>query len=254
MICICMNILQHRVHTMNFKSELIIISCLLGEFILLFQDFEAQKNKLICIVGITEFFTESAYWADSVHQSQFLLYVSCPLPMRFILGLSSALRSHDHFEASECSTLLHYQTFQRFQHFFLRFSALFLLLQFWHFLAVLALCSGFSTSQQCQHFFSNVSTFQQFQHFLSVLALFSDLSTFQRFQHFLAVLALFSSLSTFQRFQLFLAVLALFSVLVLFSGFRNFQQFQHFFFQCQQFFAVLTLFSGFRTFRRFQHF
>ena len=34
------------------------------------------------------------------------LCMECPLPMRFFLGLSLALRSHDQFEASDWSTLL----------------------------------------------------------------------------------------------------------------------------------------------------
>ena len=138
------------------------------------------------------------------------------------LGLSLALRSHDQFQASHwypplpnppphpvLALFSGFSTSQRFQ----------------HFLVIFALSIGFITFQRFQHFFSGYSTFQRFQHILAVLALFNG------FLNFLAVLALFRVFSTCQRFQHFIAIL------VLFSGFSTFNQFYHFL-------AVLALSSG----------
>ena len=76
-------------------------------------------------------------------------------------------------------------------------------MRFQHFLAVLALFSGFSSIQRFQHFLAAFGTCQRFQHFLAVLALFSGFITFQQFQYFVVVLALLSGFSGFSTFQQF---------------------------------------------------
>ena len=161
-----------------------------------------------------------------VGMSVTLCGVCCPLPMQFILRLSFALISHDHFPGLSLFIVHRF-----FSHSFSPFFNLF---------------------QYFSQFFTNFSVFHSFSLFVNVFPLF-----FSVFPSFQSLLPFFTVLHRFHRFQCFSPLFTVFpSFSQFFTVIQSFfsQSFSQFFTVIQRFFTAFHSFSQFFSVHRFSPF